>query len=167
MEGLKMKNVRLMIAVLTVIFATGCAGTKVTIQQDFNYKEAELFAYQIIDQASVTETGMSIFKSQIDNNLKLLGLIDEDSNNVIEITFTNYYMRNDTTRALVGVLAGADNITSNITIKEKDTGNVIAKFQVVSKNPTAMGTARGLIEEHANKITDYIRARKKTNTDLS
>ena len=149
-----------MISVLAIIFITGCAGTSVTVQQDFNYKTTELFAYTIIDQASVTEQGMGIFKAQLENNLKKLDLIDKNSNTIIEVTFTNYYMRHGASRALLGAMAGTDNITSTVLVKEKDTGNVIAKLQVVSKNPTAIGTARGLIQEHANEITNYIKSQK-------
>jgi hypothetical protein len=67
-------------------------------------------------------------------------------------------MRHGATRALVGVMAGADNMQSSVQVRDKKSQAVVGEFFVESKNPTAMGTSRGMIVEHANKIVQYLRS---------
>lgn len=76
-----------------------------------------------------------------------------------EIVIVNYYMRHGATRALVGIMAGADNILSQVTVRDGG-GAVLGEFTVESKNPSAWGTSRGMIEEHADKIVGYLKAGK-------
>ncbi|WP_299010089.1 DUF4410 domain-containing protein [uncultured Shewanella sp.] len=155
-----MKICRLISVVLLMVCVTGCAGTRLSVLKDYHYQETTLFSYEIIDEANVTEKGMQIFKTQFDENLKKLQLVNEASDKVIEVTFTHYYMRHGASRALLGAMAGSDNITSQVLIKDKNTGDVLAELKVVSKNPTAFGSVQGLIKQHADKITDYIRGEK-------
>lgn len=147
-----MNKIKLIIGIFTLILSVGCMGTKNIIKEEFKIGSYDKFDCKILDYAGVTSQGLEIFKSKLYNNLRMHSLLDESSNKLIEVTFTNYYVRHGATRALVGVLAGADNITSKIVIKDKMTNEVYGEFQVVSKNATAMGTARGLIEQHADEI---------------
>lgn len=156
-----MKHFKLSVFFLSLIIITGCAGTSLKVDQGYAYTESDFFSYEIIDEAGVSDEGMSIFKTRLDANLKRLGLDGTDPDKVIEITFNSYRMRHGAARALVGIMAGKDNITSTVFIKEKTSGNILGKIQVVSQNPTATGTARGLIEQHADKITSYIKTGKK------
>ncbi|MCL1128037.1 hypothetical protein [Shewanella surugensis] len=139
---------------------TGCEGTRLSVLQEYNQQKTALFSYEIIDNASVTEKGMKIFKAQLDDNLKRLNLVDEAADKVIEVICTHYYMRHEASRALLGAMAGSDNITSMVLIKDKETGDILAELKVVSKNPTILGSAQGLIKQQADKITDYIRGQK-------
>jgi hypothetical protein len=43
-------------------------------------------------------------------------------------------------------------------VKDAKTGTALSKFSVESKNPTAWGTSRGMIEEHADKIVNYLKS---------
>jgi hypothetical protein len=53
-------------------------------------------------------------------------------------------------------MAGADNMQSSVQVKDRKTQAVVGEFAVESKNPTAMGTSRGMIIEHADKIVEYL-----------
>lgn len=152
-----MKFSKLLVIGFVVTIMSGCVGTNLTIDQSYSYKNSDSFSYEVIDKASVTEKGMTIFKSQLDSKLEQLGLAGGNANKLVEITFNNYYMRHGAARALVGVMAGADNITSTVIIKDKVSGTIVGKLQVVSKNPTATGSARSLIQQHADKIATYIK----------
>jgi hypothetical protein len=55
-------------------------------------------------------------------------------------------------------MAGADNILSQVTVRDAASGSVLGEFVVESKNPSAWGTSRGLIEEHADKIVSYLKS---------
>ena len=159
-----MSNIKLIISMVTVIFMIGCYGTNLKINQKYMYASSDTFSYEIIEEAKVSEEGMAIFKIRLESNLNALKLISEEkgtSNKLIEITFNNYYMRHGAARSLVGVMAGVDNITSTVLIKDKDSGTIVGEFQVVSENPTAVMTARALIEDHADRIANYIKTGKK------
>lgn len=159
-----MSNIKLIISMITVIFMIGCYGTNLTIHQKYIYASSDTFSYEIIEEAKLSEEGMAIFKMRLESKLKVLKLISEEkgtSNKLIEITFNNYYMRHGAARALAGVMTGVDNITSTVLIKDKDSDTIVGKFQVVSENPTAVISARALIEEHADKIANYIKTGKK------
>lgn len=161
-----MKITKVLVCAVIAAVLSGCVGTNLVVDQPYSYQPTDAFSYEIVDKANVTDKGMSIFKSKLDQNLSQLGLQQGDnqgaagSNRVIEITFNNYYMRHGAARALAGVMAGADNITSTVLIKDKESREVLSRLQVESKNPTATSSARALIEQHATKITDYIKTGK-------
>jgi hypothetical protein len=152
-----MKYIQPILLVITVSIMTGCAGTSLQVQRSYVYDQSDTFLYEIIDNANVTTKGMSIFKERLNSQFNKMGLSNTKPNKIVEITFINYYMRPGASRALVGIMAGADNITSMVTIKEKGTNNIVGNFQVISKNPTATGSAQGLIEQHADEIVNYIK----------
>jgi hypothetical protein len=152
-----MKYIQAILLVITVSIMTGCVGTSLQVQRSYVYDQSDTFSYEIIDNANVTTKGMSIFKDRLNSQFNKMGLSNTKPNKIVEITFSNYHMRPGASRALVGIMAGADNITSMVTIKEKGTNNIVGSFQVISKNPTATSSARGLIEQHADEIVNYIK----------
>ena len=64
-------------------------------------------------------------------------------------------MRHGATRWLVGIMAGRDQILSEVKVKDRG-GNTIAEFEVNSTNPTAVVSAHSLLEEHAEEIVDTL-----------
>ncbi|WNO10801.1 DUF4410 domain-containing protein [Teredinibacter sp. KSP-S5-2] len=156
-----MKKMVVLTLVFSYVFLAGCAGTHLRVDQGYAFQQNDIFSYEIVDNANVTPQGMSIFKERLESKIKALGLnTSGESTKLIEVTFTNYYMRHGAARALVGVMAGSDNITSTVLIKDRSSGEIVGKLQVVSKNPTATSSARLLIEQHADKIADYIKTGK-------
>ena len=57
-------------------------------------------------------------------------------------------------RALVGIMAGADSIRSAVKIVDAS-GTVLGQIDINSKNATAWGTSKGLIEGHAEEIIEF------------
>ena len=155
-----MKHTYSLSIALLFVLLTGCAGTNVTVNKQYNYVSTDTFKYNIIDNANVTAQGMDIFKGRLKSKLDEQSLLSNNSNKIIEITFTNYYMRHGATRSLAGIMAGSDNITTTVLIKDKANGKVVGEIVVISKNPTAVGTAQGLIEGHADKIVSFIKTGK-------
>ena len=156
-----MKKIKISMFLALAAFLSGCVGTNLDVVQGFTYQPSDSFSYEIFDEAKVTAKGMSIFEDRLISNFDKMGLsLGQESNKVVEITFTNYYMRHGAARALAGVMAGADNITTTVIIRDLQTGGIVGQIKVVSKNPTATGSARGLIEGHADKIASYIKKGK-------
>lgn len=155
-----MNHLKLVIVVSIIILTSGCAGTSLTVNQKYSYSASDMFSHKIIDNASVSEEGMAIFKERLNLKLTQMGLQGKDANKILEITFNNYRMRHGAARALVGIMAGSDSIISTIVIKDKETGTVEGSIRVVSKNPTAWGTSKGLIQKHVDKIVFYLKTGK-------
>jgi len=157
-----MKSFKRLVLTFFIVLTTGCSssfigsgvlpgtGTESMVIQSFyipNY-----LSYDIVDGSKVSEKGMSIFTNRLESELKQKSLYNGNSNKVIEITFNNYYVRPGAARALVGVMAGVDNITSTVVIKEKDNDKIVGKFRVISKNATAWSSATALIKQHVDVI---------------
>ena len=164
-----MKYLKGLALTFLLVLITGCSGsfigsgvlpgtgTELIVEQSFYYDGSEYFSYDIVDVSyQVSEEGKSIFKNRLESMLKQKSLYKENSNKVIEITFNNYYVRPGAARAMVGVMAGVDNITSTVVIKEKDNDKIVGEFRVISKNATALSSAGNLIEQHADKIIAYL-----------
>ena len=164
-----MKSFKGLVLTFFIVLTTGCSasfigsgvlpgtGTELIVSQSFYYDSSDNFSYDIVDGSKVSEEGMSIFKNKLESELKQKSLYNGNSNKVIEITFNNYYVRPGAARALVGVMAGVDNITSAVVIKEKDSDKTVGRFRVISKNATAMSSARNLIEQHSDVIIENLK----------
>jgi hypothetical protein len=59
----------------------------------------------------------------------------------------------------VGEELPADAITSRVTVFDAASGAVLGRFTVESKNPGTWRTTRVLLDEHADRIAAYLRAR--------
>ena len=153
-----MKNFRILVITLSFVALTACASTKLRVERSYTYQVSDVFTQEIIDEASVPEKGMSIFKTRLDSKISELGLsTNDDANKKIEITFIGYKMRHGAARALAGFMAGADHISSIVVIKDTKSDETIGRLKVTSRNRAAVGTSKGLIEDHADKIATYIK----------
>lgn len=154
-----MKTRFLLSLVVSCLFVAGCAGTSMRVQTEYRPVAGEKFRYDIVNTANVSEEALVIMRLRLNSELTNKGLLatgSQESGRKAEIIITNYYMRHGAARALVGVMAGADNITSTVKVKDEKTSAVLGEFVVESKNPTALGTSRGLIEGHADLIARYL-----------
>ena len=147
----------LILAISISTFVVACAGTNVLSTQPHVYSSTDRFTYEIVNKTAVPEPGMAIFTARLKQDLEQLGLLaEQEQSKKMVITFVNYYMRKDKTRGRVGLMAGVDHIKTNIVVRDAE-GNVAGRFEVVSSNPTAVGTSKGLIEGHADRIASYLR----------
>lgn len=158
-----MRNLVASILLASVASLVGCAGTSAIVQSEYRLAQGEKVKLQLSTPPTASEEGMAILRerltTQLSSNALLAGGSDA-SNRTVEVIVTNYYMRHGAARAMVGIMAGSDNIQSTVKIKDSSTGNVLSEFTVQSKNPTAWGTSKGLIEEHADKIVATLKGAK-------
>lgn len=152
------------ILVAASAFLAGCAGTSAIVQSEYRLAQGEKLKLQLSAPPTASEEGMAILRerltTQLSSNALLAGASDTSSRTV-EVTVTNYYMRHGATRALVGIMAGADNVQSTVKVKDFSTGKILSEFNVESKNPSAWGTSRGMLEEHADKIVETLKSAKR------
>jgi hypothetical protein len=157
------KLVALVVVVASALLA-GCAGSSAIVQSEYRLAQGETLRLQLAAPPSASEEGVSILRERLTLQLSDSGLLAttaDVSPRTIEVTVTNYYMRHGATRAMVGIMAGADNIQSTVKVKDPVSGKILSEFTVESKNPSAWGTSRGLIEGHADKVVETLRSMKR------
>jgi len=154
-----MKRIVLQGFVLTSLLLGGCAGTALRVQSAYQPASGDKLTYVVVPKVEVSDEGLSILRQELDSQLQGKGLLAAspvEAKKSVEISITNYRMRHGAARALVGVMAGTDNMQSSVQVKDRKTQAVVGEFAVESKNPTAWGTSRGMITEHAGRIVEYL-----------
>ena len=135
------------------------------ITKPYTPRQDSLLEYKIYQSATIDESslisqdGLEILRSRIEQQLRAKGRLANkpaDAQEKVEINITRYKMRSDTERILLGILAGTDNMRSTIIIKDKKLNKIISEFKIKSSNSSAWGTSRGMIEDHADKIVNYL-----------
>ena len=156
-----MKRIALLGFVLASLLLGGCAGTALRVQSAYQPASGDKLTYVVVPKVELSDEALSILRQELDSQLRGSGLLaanPAEARKSVEISITNYYMRHGATRAMVGIMAGADNMQSSVQVKDRRTQAVVGEFAVESKNTTAWGTSRGLIVDHANKIVEYLRS---------
>lgn len=150
-----MKKIFLLL-IITLPFLTSCAGTSVSRAVAFDPITGPVNFRIDPESHRVPVRAMDIFEAKLTSLLKEKGMLsDSPQSNIVNIKFKNYYVRHGATRFFAGIMAGRDQILSDVTVKDP-AGNKIAEFEVNSTNPSAWGTSSGLIEDHAEKIVNQI-----------
>ncbi len=158
-----MKQLFLAIVLGSAAVLTGCAGTSALVKTPYKMVQGEQFNLQLNKTDNISAEGLSILQNRLNDQLTANSLLagNNTAKRTVEVTITNYYMRHGAARALAGIMAGVDNIKSTVKVKDAATGQVLSEFNVESKNPTAWGTSKGLIEQHADKIVAILKGAKK------
>ena len=138
----------------------GCAGTAARVQSDIRLSPGEKLNFKIATPAPMSEEATTIFRERLTAQLTSGGLLAssaDKSARTLDVEVTTYNMRHGAARALAGIFAGTDKMQSTIKIKNAANANAVSEFVVESKNPTAWGTSRGMIEDHADKIVETLK----------
>lgn len=146
---------KLIIVALSLALA-GC-GTSSQVRDSYSHASTDRFFYEVVNTDGMSAEGLSILTARMDSLLGTRGQRatgSEPDAKKVTIEITNYYMRHGATRALVGIMAGRDSIESQVRIVDA-AGKVLGKIDISSKNATAWGTSRGLIEGHAEEIVEF------------
>jgi Domain of unknown function (DUF4410) len=149
---------------VSTVAMVGCAGTSAMIRSEYKLSQSEKLTYKVTAPGDMEEEAKGIFNTRLTEKLTSGGLLAQAPDaeaRELDIQVTNYRMRHGATRVLLGILAGPDNIQSLVRVKNKATGAVLSEIEVESKNPSAWGTSRGMIEDHADKIVETLTGVKK------
>jgi len=156
------------LATLTLLAVTslmaGCAGTAARVQSEYRATQGEKLELRLAAPPSATEEGLQILRDRLTSKLSneaLLATSPASATRTLDVTVTHYRIRHGAVRAMVGIMAGTDNVQSIVRIKDPANGVILSEFSVESKNPTAWGTSRGLLEDHADKIFEILKGGKK------
>ncbi len=136
------------------LLLAACAGTSLDVQRPFTPSATDRFAYEITPQANMSADALALFDARLKSRLvPARGAAGPATRNV-DIAITRYV-----TRKPEGVELPADAITSRVTVRDATSGAVLGQFSVDSKNPGTWRTTAVLLNEHADRIAAYLRAR--------
>lgn len=153
-------NTRALLIILALTMSMVGCSTSMRVETGYQPVAGEKFGYRIVPVADVTTEALVLLRQRLDAQLSATGQLApgaDESANSVQVTITSYRMRHGAARALVGIFAGTDNMLSTVEVKEPKTQSVKARFDVTSSNATAWGTSRGLIEDHADQIVQYLK----------
>lgn len=148
-----------------LVFSILVAGCTTSMQVQTAYKPApdERFHYRVNPQVEVSEEALGILRARLDKQLgagSQLASGGDERANAVEVTITSYRMRHGAVRAMVGIFAGTDNMESTVEVKDSKWHAIKGKFAVFTSNASAWLTSRGLIEDHADQIAQYLKTGK-------
>ena len=142
---------------------TAC-GTAAIVKTEYRLAQGEKVRVELIAPPAATEEGMQILRERLAEQLASSGLLaapSDGSAKVLEVTVTNYSLRHGAARAMLGIFAGTDNLQSSVKVKDRATGAVLSEFAVESKNASAWGTSKGLLQDHADQIVATLQGIKR------
>lgn len=145
---------KLALVPLFAIILTACMGTAGKVHAPYRGGSSDRFTYELDNFGGMTPEGRTILESRLRSQLAGRLVPGDAQANRIKIRVTYYRMRHGAARALVGIMAGQDRIVSDVSISSP-AGEPLGSLTVDSKNPTAMFTAKGLIEDHADEIAQF------------
>lgn len=153
------------VAALVALATTGCIGTSSKITASNQAAAGARYWYTIDNHGYMSPEGLGILHARLDERLgHELAPADSPGAFRADVVISSYRMRHGAARALVGVMAGTDEIRSSVTIVDPQTGERLGRIDVESKNQTAIGSAGGLIAGHADEIADFLLAANGNRT---
>lgn len=150
-----MRFIATLFCVCSALTLAGCAGTSLSVQRPFVPAVGERFEYELVPQVEMAADALVMLDTRLKAQLVDKGPASPGGMvRKVEITITRYL-----TRTPVGVEAPANDIVSQVTVRDAASGAVLGAFSVESKNPGTWRTTRVLLEEHADRIARYLRNR--------
>ena len=152
---------KLFLVVVTCWILTGCGGVKSNVILPYHADRNLMITYSFSAKESVkvpTEV-LETMRNQIKSGLSdqnLLATKNEDRFLQANILITEYRMRPDAARLLVGIAAGCDTIKTEVIISDSRDEKTVGKSEFKSKECAAWGVSSQVIKAHTKKIVDYL-----------
>ncbi len=152
-------------AVLVCLMVLAACTSSHTVTKALQWNPGQVPGFSVHD-ISASDTDFTplqarSFKASLENHLaahEILaqGGVGTPSDYLVDVTVKNYYMRGTGTRFFAGVLAGRDNITSQVKVIHAGSGSVLADAEVVSSNFTAIGGSDTVLDMHAKEVVAFL-----------
>ena len=154
------------IAVLLSMSVLIACGSSMQVKKPLNLAgvdQSTARSYQIRNVKSENEDVPEHFMEMIRSNLKvelakrhLLANENSDPEFYIDIAITNYRMRGDIARFMLGVFAGKDGVESIVSIRDPKTEELAGETDVSTYNITAIGSMDEIARMHAEEIAKFL-----------
>ena len=139
-----MKRISTVVMLLSWVFLTSCAETSLRVNAPYAPTVNQKFIFEIENKSAMPHETLAIFRDELTGQLIAAQLLTTTTDS--------------TARPLhiVIEMAGSDNISSSVTVKDAITGAALSRYQVESHNQAPWGKPRGLIAEHTAKLVSYL-----------
>jgi hypothetical protein len=112
-------------------------------------------------QEPVPPEYLELLRWHVEEELYYRNLLAEEGEKptrVIAVVVTQFRMRTDVSRFMVGIAAGKDKIVSTVTVKDTVSDKALTQTELASSNPSAKGTAETVALTHAKEIHRLVAA---------
>lgn len=153
-----MKKILAIMLYSFLLLLVGC-GSTMKVSKQYQPDSNAVFNYKFETGATVVPMpAMEILKNRLNTESGKRNILatGDQSASQVSIIFNEYKMRADGARIMAGIFAGTDAIRTLVIVNDTDNTETLGEFSVVSKNSTAWGTTKSLIEGHADKIIKYL-----------
>lgn len=157
---MRMDFVTKKLCLIAVLLLAACAGTKSNVRMPYSAATGDRFIYNLDNYGGMTPEGRQVFEGRLRARLGTMLVNQDPAAKQLNVRIDYYRMRHGAVRAMVGVMAGQDRVQSTVTIVSPD-GQQLGSLFVESKNPTAMFTATGLLQDHADQVADFVMGKTK------
>lgn len=150
---------------LFCLFLCGCgaAKSKLITPYQFNSSFKLNFSLSKKETVEIPEEILETIKKQIQEGLSernLLATTTDDNFRKAEIVITSYRMRPDAARLTVGIMAGCDNIKSNVAVIDSATKQKIGESEIIIKECAAWGVSSQVIKTYSEGVVKYLAGEK-------
>ena len=150
-------NSWLSLALIATLAVTGCSSTT-AIRDSIPLTERRPVSYEISYQTAVEDDWKQMFEIKLSDELDRVGLLAPDDaidSNQVSINFLVFRLRDDASRKVGGLLAGTDEIKSEIVVRNAE-GAELGRSVVTTANATAWVTSSGYLEHHARDVAAFL-----------
>jgi hypothetical protein len=146
------------VAVLAFVLSACASNTNVLTP--VTVPDADAPSYADVDVVNAGTEAPSHFleaiRSYLDQAMHEQGLIEADAARQVRVVVTDYRMRSGFTRAMFGVLAGKDGVDSQVTIIDRESGEIVGQSDITSYNVMAIGGMEDIARMHAKEIAMFL-----------
>jgi hypothetical protein len=117
------------------------------------------YSLEAAQSIEVPDQVLETMRTQLDRRLSARNLLASERENgadQAEIVITGYRMRHGATRSLVGIMAGCDEIQSEVTVRQPGTDETVGSATFGSTECSAVIPAQKTINDHMEKIAEYL-----------
>ena len=150
-------NSWLSLALIATLAVTGCSSTT-AVRASIPLTERRPVSYEISYQTAVEDDWKQMFEIKLSDELDRVGLLAPDDaidSNQVSINFLVFRLRDDASRKVGGLLAGTDEIKSEIVVRNAE-GAELGRSVVTTANATAWVTSSGYLEHHARDVAAFL-----------
>ena len=147
---------------LLCLFVCGCCGTaKFKSITPYQFDSSLKLKFSLSKEASVDipEEILDTIKSQIQEGLSgcnILAATTDNNSRKAEIIITYYRMRPIAARLMVGIMAGCDNIKSNVVIIDPANKQKIGESEITIEECDSWGISSWIIKKYSEVVVKYL-----------
>ena len=152
---------KLLCLTLVSLFFCGCGAAKFKSITPYQFDRGFKLNVSLSKEATIDipEEVLDTIKNQVQEGLSernLLATTTDDKSRKAEIHITSYRMRPDAARLIVGIMAGCDNIESNVAIIDSSNEQKIGESEIKIEECAAWGVSSQVIKKYSEGVVKYL-----------